>query len=59
MPPIGKEATDFVRACKAIHAVLARGGESSRKVILKRSRERYIYSAGGKPVVRTLKTSVS
>ncbi|HLA62513.1 MAG TPA: hypothetical protein VK626_09740 [Nitrospiraceae bacterium] len=25
MFPIGKEATDFVRACKAIHALLERG----------------------------------
>ena len=25
MPPIGKEATDFVRACEALHALLDRG----------------------------------
>ena len=25
MPPIGKEATDFVRTCEAIHALLTRG----------------------------------
>jgi hypothetical protein len=25
MPPIGKEATNFVRACDAVHALLARG----------------------------------
>lgn len=25
MLPIGKEVTDFVRACEAIHALLARG----------------------------------
>jgi hypothetical protein len=25
MLPIGKEATDFVHACEAIHALLARG----------------------------------
>ncbi|HEV8329477.1 MAG TPA: hypothetical protein VGQ08_18550 [Nitrospiraceae bacterium] len=27
MLSIGKEATDFVRACEAIHALLARGDE--------------------------------
>jgi hypothetical protein len=25
MPQIGQEASDFVRACEAIHALLARG----------------------------------
>jgi hypothetical protein len=25
MVPIGKESTDFVRACEAIHALLAKG----------------------------------
>ena len=50
MPPIGNEATDFVRACEAIHRLLARGDTLTPE-------EQDIIEASGTELLRKLRSA--